>query len=149
MNLGFRAGYVASLFATRLMLGRSAGLIINLSSWAARKHIGKVVYGMAKAVTDKMTADMAVESDSHGISVIRFHPGVVRTERVMEHAAHVDLSNSESPRSIGRVVAALLSRPEWAKGLTGNVCTAAQLANDWAIADVDGYRPIPLSADDA
>ena len=42
-------------------IARRRGFIVNISHWAAQKYIGNVAYGVAKAATDKMTADMAVE----------------------------------------------------------------------------------------
>jgi dehydrogenase/reductase SDR family protein 1 len=145
MGIGVRAAFVASQLATRLMLEKSRGLIINISFWAAKKHVGNALYGMAKAATDKMTADMAAELDSRGIGVISLYPGLVRTEKVMANAAYLDLSNSESPRFIGRTVAALYNRPDVARRLTGQVCVAAELARDLGVVDIDGKSPIPLT----
>ncbi len=58
---GVRAHYQASRLAARTMVERRRGLIVDLSHWAAQKRIGNVAYGVAKAATDKMTADMAEE----------------------------------------------------------------------------------------
>ena len=85
---------------------------MNISFWAAQKHIGNVAYGVSKAATDKMTADMAVELKPHGVAVVSLYPGLVRTEKVMEAAAWLDLTNSESPEFIGRAVAALAADPD-------------------------------------
>jgi dehydrogenase/reductase SDR family protein 1 len=136
---------VASQLATRLMRPRSRGLIVNISFWAAKKHIGNVLYGMAKAATDKMTADMATELASPDISVVSLYPGLVRTEKVMANAAYLDLSNSESPRFIGRTIAALWQHPETARMFSGGVLVAAQVARDLGVKDVDGGSPVPLT----
>ena len=69
----------------------------NISFWAAQKHVGNVAYGVSKAATDKLTADMAHELRRHNVAVVSMYPGLVRTESVMEAAAFLDLSNSESP----------------------------------------------------
>ena len=58
---GVRAHYVASRLAAQMMVAARQGLIVNISFWAAQKHIGNVAYGVSKAATDKMTADMAEE----------------------------------------------------------------------------------------
>jgi dehydrogenase/reductase SDR family protein 1 len=145
MRIGVRAAFVASQLATRAMLAGSGGLIVNISFWAAQKHIGNALYGMAKAATDKMTADMAVELGSRDISVVSLYPGLVRTEKVMANASYLDLSNSESPRFVGRTVAALHGNPDVARSLTGQVCVAAQLARDLGVEDLDGSSPIPLT----
>jgi dehydrogenase/reductase SDR family protein 1 len=145
MVIGVRAAFVASQHATRLMRPHSRGLIVNISFWAAKKHIGNVLYGMAKAATDKMTADMATELASPDISVVSLYPGLVRTEKVMANAAYLDLSNSESPRFIGRTIAALWQHPETARMFSGGVLVAAQVARDLGVKDVDGGSPVPLT----
>lgn len=146
-SAGVRAHYAASCFAARTMVEQGSGLIVNISSWAARKHIGNVPYGVSKAATDKMTADMAHELKEHGVSVISLYPGLVRTEKVMESAPYLDLSNSESPRFIGRAVAALASdRNVLAK--TGTVVVAAACAAEDGFADVDGKHPRPLTLEE-
>src|SRR5713226_761259 len=109
---GVRAHYVSSIYAAREMVRQQSGLIVNISFWAAQKHIGNVAYGVSKAATDKLTADMAHELREHNVAVVSSCPGMVRTEKVMEAAAFLDLSNSESPQFIGRAVAALACDPE-------------------------------------
>ena len=104
---GVRAHYRASQLAAPSMIAQRRGLIVNISHWAAQKRIGNVAYGVSKAATDKMTADMAIELKPHGVTVVSLYPGMVRTEKVMESAQWLDLSNSESPEFIGRTVAAL------------------------------------------
>jgi len=97
---GVRAHYFASQLAACSMVARHCGLIVNISFWSAQKRIGNVAYGVSKAATDKMTADMADELRPHGVAVVSLYPGVVRTEKVMEASAWLDLSNSESPNSL-------------------------------------------------
>ncbi len=70
MDAGVRAAFVAGSHAARIMLPRKRGLIVNISHWAAQKHIGNAIYGLSKAATDKMTADMAHELAPHGIAVV-------------------------------------------------------------------------------
>jgi NAD(P)-dependent dehydrogenase (short-subunit alcohol dehydrogenase family) len=113
MDAGVRAAFTASSHAARIMVPQRRGLIVNISFWAAQKYIGNVIYGVAKAAMDKMTADMAHELAPHGVAVLSLYPGLVRTEAVLRaaEAGWLDLSNSESPEFIGRVVAALASDP--------------------------------------
>src|ERR671915_314206 len=126
------------------MVERRRGLIVNISFWAAQKHVGNVPYGVAKAATDKLTADAAHELREHNVAVVSLYPGLVRTESVMEAAAFLDLSNSESPEFIGRVVAALASDPD-IMAKSGQVLVAAAEAAHYAIRDVDGKQPKPLT----
>lgn len=144
---GVRASYHASRLAARAMIPQRRGLIVNVSFWAAQKHLGNVAYGVAKAATDKMTSDMAVELEPHGVTVVSLYPGLVRTEKVMDASAFLDLSNSESPEFVGRAVAALASDPEVLRH-TGKVLVAAALAHEYGFTDVDGTLPRPLTVAD-
>jgi NAD(P)-dependent dehydrogenase (short-subunit alcohol dehydrogenase family) len=129
------------------MIAKGRGLIVNISFWAAQKHIGNVAYGVSKAATDKLTADMAVELRPFGVAVVSLYPGLVRTEKVMQAAAWLDLSNSESPEFIGRAVATLAGDPDVMRH-TGSVLVAAKVASDYGFSDVDGKRPRALSLND-
>jgi NAD(P)-dependent dehydrogenase (short-subunit alcohol dehydrogenase family) len=144
---GVRAHYRASQLAASGMVARRRGLIVNISHWAAQKHLGNVAYGVSKAATDKMTAHMAAELQPHGVAVVSLYPGMVRTEKVMASAAWLDLSNSESPEFIGRTVAALAADPDVLRH-TGKVLVAAAVALEYGFTDVDGKRPRPLSIAD-
>jgi len=143
---GVRAAFVASSHAARMMIPRGRGLIVNISYWAAQRHLGNTVYGIAQAATDKMTRDMAHELREHGVAAVSLYPGLVRTERVMEAArgGWLDVSNSESPEFIGRVVAALHGDPNLSER-SGTVIVAAQFAQEMGIVDVDGKQPTPLT----
>ena len=146
MAAGVRAAFVASQHAARMMVPRRRGLIVNVSQWAAQKHLGNVIYGVSKAATDKLTADTAAELRDHGVTVVSLYPGLVRTEAVLA-AGVFDLSNSESPEFEGRAVAALAADPD-AQRRTGQVLVAAQLGVDYGFSDVDGRAPRPLTLAD-
>jgi len=126
------------------MVARQSGLIVNISFWAAQKYLSNVAYGVSKAATDKMTADMAHELRDQNVAVISLYPGMVRTEKVMEAAAFLDLSNSESPQFIGRTVAALASDSKIMQR-SGQVLVAAALAHEYGFTDIDGKQPRPLT----
>jgi NAD(P)-dependent dehydrogenase (short-subunit alcohol dehydrogenase family) len=144
---GVRANYVASQLAAQVMVTQHSGLIVNISFWAAQKHLGNVAYGVSKAATDKLTADMAHELRDYNVAVVSLYPGLVRTEKVMQAAAWLDLSNSESPQFIGRGVAALAADPALMER-AGKVLVAAGLAADYGFTDIDGKTPKPLNLSD-
>ena len=146
VTAGVRAAFVASQQAARRMVTARHGLIVHVSSWAAQKYGGNVVYGLAKAATDRMAADMAHQLRPHGVTVVSLYPGLVRTEAVLA-AGVFDLSNSESPEFIGRAVAALASDADVLRR-TGSVLVAAALAAEYDFTDVDGKRPRPLTLSD-
>lgn len=115
-------------------------------SLGGAEGIGNALYGVAKAATDKLTNDLAVELRPHGVSVVSLYPGLVRTEAVLA-AGIFDLSNSESPEYIGRAVGALSTDPELLS-LSGRVLIAAELGQRYGFADIDGQSPRALSLQD-
>jgi dehydrogenase/reductase SDR family member 1 len=146
MTVGVRAAFVASQLAARMMIPARDGLIVNISFWAAQKHVGNVLYGCAKAATDKLTFDTSHELALQGVTVVSLYPGLVRTEAVMAAAASFDLTNSESPEFIGRAVCALAGDPDKMER-TGRILVAAQLGLEYGFADIDGRQPKPLELD--
>jgi NAD(P)-dependent dehydrogenase (short-subunit alcohol dehydrogenase family) len=149
MVAGVRTAFVAGQEAARLMVPAGRGLIVNVSSWAAAKHQGNTLYGVAKAAMDKLTADMAHELRPHGVAAVSLYLGLVRTEAVLAAAAAgvFDLSNSESPEFQGLAIAALASDP----GLmarSGRVLVTAALAEAYGFTDIDGRQPRALTLDE-
>jgi dehydrogenase/reductase SDR family protein 1 len=146
ITAGVRSAFVASQLAARLMVPARRGLIVNISHWAAQKRIGNTLYGIAKAATDKLTNDTAIELRPHGVAVVSLYPGLVRTEAVLG-AGVFDLSNSESPEFIGRAVHGLFADPELL-ALSGQTLVAADLARRYGFTDIDGKAPRPLTLGD-
>lgn len=146
MDGGVRAAFVTSTRVAPAMIAAARGLIVNISFWPAQKYIGNALYGIAKAATDKMTSDMATELRSRGVTAVSLYPGLVRTESVLEaaQAGWLDLSNSESPEFIGRVVDALAHAPDLLS-YSGRVIVAAAFAERHGVVDVDGRQPAPLT----
>ena len=145
-------GGVRALFAcTRLvvpqMCERRAGLVVNLSFWAAQKYVGNAIYGASKCATDRLTADMARELAPYDVTVVALYPGLVRTELVMQAAGALDLSNSESPQFSGWAVAHLYA-DRTRQRRSGSVVVAAQYAREIGFVDVDGRSPAPLTLAD-
>jgi dehydrogenase/reductase SDR family protein 1 len=148
MDAGVRAAFVASSHAARMMVRVQHGFIVNISFWAAQKHLGNAIYGISKAAVDKMTADMAHELRTHGVTVISLYPGLVRTEAVVQAAegGWLDLSNSESPEFAGRVIAALAGEQALIER-SGSVVVAAAAALELGVRDIDSRQPLPLTLD--
>jgi dehydrogenase/reductase SDR family member 1 len=149
LDAGVRAAFVCSAHAAKLMVPERHGLIVNISHWAAQKRIGNTIYGISKAATDKLTADIAEELKPFGVAAVSLYPGLVRTEAVMAAASSgvFDLSNSESPEFIGRVIAALYGSSDMIDG-TGRALIAAAVAAQFGVTDIDGRSPTPLTLAD-
>jgi dehydrogenase/reductase SDR family member 1 len=148
VNASLLPAYVCSQVAAAAMVEQGRGLIVNISFWAAQKPMGNVVYGMAKAAVDKLSADMAHALRPHGVCALSLYPGLVRTEAVMRNAHHFDLSNSESPEFLGRIVAGLAQDPGLMER-SGTVQVAAALGLAYGIRDIDGRVPQPLTMETA
>lgn len=147
IGTALRGAFMMSRAVAPLMISARRGLIVNISFWAAQLYDGNAVYGITKAAADKMAADFAHELRPHSVAAVALYPGLVRTEAVLENAEHFDMSNSESPQFIGHVIGGLWRDP-LLMSKSGRVLIAAALAREYGIADVDGTRPVPLSAAD-
>lgn len=141
---GNRAHFISSSMATKIMLKKNKGLIINLSFWPAERNDKGVVYSMSKAATNKMTECMAYDLRDSNIHIVTLYPGLVRTESVENAKDYFDLSNSESSEFTGLVICALVNDEE-IKQKSGNRYVSAELANHYKIKDIDGKSPIPLT----
>lgn len=145
IDVGLRSAFVTSKAAAPIMVANKRGLIINISFWAAELFNGNAIYGVAKAAANKMASDFAHDLRPHDVAALALYPGLVRTEAVMRAAEFFNLSNSESPQFIGRVVSGLWNDPELMEK-SGKVHVAAQLAQEYGLSDIDGFKPRPLTA---
>jgi NAD(P)-dependent dehydrogenase (short-subunit alcohol dehydrogenase family) len=145
---GVRAAYACARLAAPAMVAAGRGLIVNVSFWSAQKYVANTAYGVAKAATDRLSADLAHELAPHGVTALSLYPGLVRTERVLEAAAFLDLSSSESPRFTGRAVVALARDADVAR-FAGQALVVAELARAYGFRDVDGAQPRPLTLAEA
>jgi dehydrogenase/reductase SDR family member 1 len=144
IDVAVRTAFVSSRAAAPGMVARRSGLIVNISFWAAQRYDGNAIYGVAKAAADKMAADFAHDLRPHDVAAVALYPGLVRTEAVLRNAQYFDMSNSESPQFIGRVISGLW-RDAQLMDKSGGVHVAAALAREYDIPDIDGKRPVPLT----
>ena len=142
-DAGVRAHYVCSALAAPLMTVQGSGLMVNISFFAAEKDDQGVMYGVAKAADNRMAATMAHDLRPYGVAAVSLYPGLVRTESVLKAADFFDLSNSESPQFLGRVVTGLANDPNLMEK-SGQVLVAAELAIAYGIRDIDGKQPAPI-----
>ncbi len=134
--VGVRSNYIASVYATRLMLKNNGGLIVNISFFASRKYYGNVAYGVSKAAVDKMTQDMAVELKPKNIACISLYPGYIDDHKKTPN------NKKESSQFVGRAIAAL-ANDEGVMGKTGKILIAADLGKEYGFLDIDGTLPLP------
>ncbi len=143
MDVGLRSHYVASRLAAQSMVKQRSGMIVNISFYSGRRYMSNVTYGVCKAALDRLSRDMAYELEDYGIPVFSLYPGLVRTEAILDAAKNdptLDLEDSESPRFIGRCIAAL-AQDKNCMYKTGEILISAEVAQEYQIKDVDGRIP--------
>jgi NAD(P)-dependent dehydrogenase (short-subunit alcohol dehydrogenase family) len=147
INIGLRSDYVAAYYAAPLMIETGASLIANISFYGAVSYFVGPAYGAAKAGTDKMVYDMAIDFRDTDVSIVSYWPGFVRTDemKLIPDEMFPDnlrqiLPEFELPEFTGLVLAALLADPE-RKALSGTALIGAQLGRKYGIKDIDGKQP--------
>jgi NAD(P)-dependent dehydrogenase (short-subunit alcohol dehydrogenase family) len=91
-----------------------------------------VAYAMAKTADNRLAQAAALQLLDHRVASVAVHPGWVRTEGVLQFAEHLDLAGSQSPRGVGRAIAALADDPEVLK-LTGHALAVKDLSARYGI----------------
>ena len=135
-NVGVRSNFVASVYASELMLKQKQGLIVNISFYASRKYYGNVIYGIAKAAVDKMSKDMAFELKPYNIACVSLYPGYIDDHKKTPNPKR------ESSQFVGRAIDALASDKN-IMSKTGQILVSAELAIKYGFKDIDGTQPIP------
>jgi NAD(P)-dependent dehydrogenase (short-subunit alcohol dehydrogenase family) len=146
LNVGLRSSYVATVYAAPLMLEQSKGLVAFTSSSGSVHYAFGPAYGVPKAGTDKMAADMAVDLKEFGIAAVSIWMGSLLTQRVRAIIAsnpdkfgHI-LQTAETPELTGHVIWALYNDPEL-MAVTGRTLIGAELAAIYGITDEDDRQP--------
>jgi len=131
---GIRAHYVASRLCAPLLRRHPDGLVVNISMALGQSHVAGqgVAYSVAKAAEDRLSLAMAEQLAESGVSTVSLHPGLVRTEGVMQFAEQLDLAGSQSPEGVGRVVARLADDPAL-MSMSGSAVSVAELAQRYQI----------------
>ena len=148
IDVGLRSNYVAAWHAAPLMAKAGKGLIASISFYGAVSYFHGAAYGAAKAGTDKMMADMAVDLAPFGVAAISYWPGFILTDAVRAMPEDMlppdmreSLPNWETPEFTGRIIDALYADPRLME-LTGRALIGAELGERYGIQDLDGKQPI-------
>ena len=148
MDVGLRSNYVAAWHAALMMAAAGKGLIASISFYGAISYFHGAAYGAAKAGTDKMMADMAVDLAPHGVAAISYWPGFILTDAVkamppemLPEDLRAMLPQWETPEFTGLVIDAL-SRDKKLMEMSGQALIGAELGERYGIVDLDGKQPI-------
>lgn len=143
---GVRNHLVAGRAVAPLLVRQRHGLIVGTTFWDEGRYLrGNLFYDLAKASMTRLAFGMAEELRPHGVASLAVSPGWMRTEFVLavHHASEErwrdvpELATTESPRYVGRAVAALAADPDVMRK-SGGAYRVADLAREYGFTDVDG-----------
>lgn len=86
-GVGLRNHYICTNYASRLMVERKDGLIVNISSAGGLWYLFNTAYGTGKAALDKMAHDCGTELKKTNVTMLSLWPGPVNTENVQKAKA--------------------------------------------------------------
>jgi NAD(P)-dependent dehydrogenase (short-subunit alcohol dehydrogenase family) len=150
MDRGVRNHLLAARAAAPLLVEQARGLIVATTFWDRDRYLrGNLYYDLAKAAINRLAFALAEELRPHGVASLALSPGWMRTEFVLAghktDEAHWQerpaLAPTESPRYLGRAVAALAGDPDVMRK-SGRVHRVADLAREYGFSDIDG-RQVP------
>jgi NAD(P)-dependent dehydrogenase (short-subunit alcohol dehydrogenase family) len=156
LRLALDTHLITSHHALPLLVRNPGGLVVEVTDGTAAYNAGNyrvnAFYDLAKAGVIRLAWAQAQELGELGCTAVALTPGWMRSEQMLEHHS-VTESNwrdaiertphfciSESPRYVGRAVAALAADPDAARW-NGESVSSGQLAREYGFTDVDGTRP--------
>ena len=156
MRLGIDTHLVTSHFALPLLIRRPGGLVVEMTDGTAEYNRDNyrlsIFYDLVKTSVQRMAWALSRELAPHGSTALALSPGWLRSEMMLEHygvaeanwrdatATEPHFAISESPRFVGRTVAALAGDPEVARW-SGLGVSSGELAKVYGVRDLDGSQP--------
>jgi NAD(P)-dependent dehydrogenase (short-subunit alcohol dehydrogenase family) len=165
LRLGVETHLITSHFLLPLLITRPGGLLIEVTDgttdYNATNYRISAYYDLAKVAVNRLAFSEGHElADRHGTAVA-ITPGWLRSEMMLDNwgvsegswrdalseeradglpTAPPGFADSESPRFIGRAVAALAADEDRERWNQKSV-TVGQLAREYGFTDVDGSQP--------
>jgi NAD(P)-dependent dehydrogenase (short-subunit alcohol dehydrogenase family) len=156
LRLAIDTHLTTSHHALPLLVRNHGGLVVEVTDGTADYNADhyrvSMFYDLAKTSVIRMAWGLAKELEPHGSTAVALTPGWMRSELMLEHHG-VSESNwrdatertphfciSETPRFVGRAVAALAGDPEVARW-NGQSLSSGGLAKVYGFTDLDGSRP--------
>jgi NAD(P)-dependent dehydrogenase (short-subunit alcohol dehydrogenase family) len=156
LRLALDTHLITSHHALPLLLRRPGGLVVEMTDGTAQYNAShyrnSLFYDLAKTAVIRMAWGLAQEIGPRGATAVALTPGWLRSEALLDiYGVREDnwrdatarvphFCISESPRFVGRAVAALAGDPDVARW-NGQSLSSGGLAQAYGFTDVDGTRP--------
>jgi NAD(P)-dependent dehydrogenase (short-subunit alcohol dehydrogenase family) len=156
LRLAIDTHLITSHHALALLLRRPGGLVVEVTDGTAAYNADhyrvSMFYDLAKTSVTRMAWALAQELGPKDCTAVALTPGWMRSEAMLENHGVTEANwreatqrsphfcISESPRYVGRAVAALAADPD-ASRWNGQSLSSGQLAQVYGFTDVDGTRP--------
>ncbi|HTV70328.1 MAG TPA: SDR family oxidoreductase [Rhizobiaceae bacterium] len=156
LRLGVDTHLITAHFALPLMIEKPGGLLVEVTDGTAEYNAETYrlspFYDLAKVSVNRMGWSHAKDLAKHGATSVSITPGWLRSEMMLEHfgvrednwrdatknVPHFVIS--ETPRFVGRAIAALAADPDRARW-NGQSLSSGGLAQVYGFTDLDGSRP--------
>lgn len=156
LRLGIDTHLITAHHALKLLIERAGGLLVEVTDgtneYNAVHYRNSPFYDLAKVALTRLAWVHAKDLAARGATAVAVTPGWLRSEMMLE-AFGVTEANwrdatatvrhfviSESPRFVGRAIAALAADPDRARW-TGQSLSSGGLAQVYGFTDLDGSRP--------
>ncbi|MFG1998220.1 SDR family oxidoreductase [Spirillospora sp. NPDC048911] len=156
LRLAVDTHIITSHHALPLLLKNPGGLVVEMTDgtadYNAVNYRASFFYDLAKSSVTRMAFAQSQELGRRGATAVLLTPGWMRSEIMLEVygvteetwrdalAKEPHFAISETPRYVGRAVAALASDPEVARW-NGQSLSSGQLAQVYGFTDLDGSQP--------
>ncbi|HEU5196503.1 MAG TPA: SDR family oxidoreductase [Methylomirabilota bacterium] len=158
LRLAIDTHLITSHHLLPLLIEEPGGLLVEVTDGTAEYNASRyrisVFYDLAKVAVNRLAFSQGHELRTHGAIAVALTPGWLRSEMMLENfgvtedrwreavgtRAPADFALSESPRFVGRAVAALAADPARARWNQQSL-TSGRLAREYGFTDVDGSRP--------
>lgn len=156
LRLAIETHAITNHHALPLLLRRPGGLVVEMTDGTdAYNRVNyrlSFFYDLAKTSVIRMAFALGHELGPRGATAVALTPGWLRSEMMLEHFGVSEanwrdaLENvphfaiSETPRFVGRAVAALAADPDVARW-NGQSLSSGGLAQVYGFTDLDGSRP--------
>jgi NAD(P)-dependent dehydrogenase (short-subunit alcohol dehydrogenase family) len=154
LRLAVDTHLITSHFALKLLVRERGGLLVEMTDGTREYNDDNyrlsTFYDLAKASVSRLAFAQAHELAPHGATAVALTPGWLRSEMMLDNYGVTEdnwrdagghfAAISESPRFVGRAVAALAADPD-VHGHTGGSFSSGGLAHAYGFTDLDGSRP--------